>query len=142
MQSLQDDLDKEQSGKEAAEKRVQAWEAQLSEEYEKTRQAKAICKSLQESLSLNESEIAGLEKSEVALGAANKRAQQLEGLLAQVKNNQADQQVSISDVFFCMHVVRSMAAHGRSCRLASTCAQLLVSCGYTHCRACCKLVPY
>lgn len=107
MQYLQDD--KEQSGKEAAEKRVQAWEAQLSEEYEKTRQANATCKSLQERLRLKEiectglkkSEIAGLKKSEVALGAANKRAQQLEGLLAQVKNNQADQQVSISDVFFC-----------------------------------------
>ena len=137
MQSLQDDLNKVQSGKREAEERVQALEAQLSEECEKTRQANAICTSFQESLSLKETECAGLGKSEAALEVANKHVQQLEGMLAQVKRDQAEQQVRNFDVFRCMQIVYTMAGKGSlgvNLSMWTLCCVFEV-CG-THCRAC------
>ena len=83
-------------------------EAQLAEEREKTQQANATCKSLQESLSLKGNECAVLKKSEAALEAANKHAQQLEG--EEVRKDYADQKVSISGVYCSACIVHCTCA--------------------------------
>ena len=95
MGALQETVNSERSGKQAAEQRVQVLEAQLAQEATNSAQAKANCKIAEENLSSKNAECAGLkraqQKAEVSLQAVTWRADRLQSILTHPKQGQSQQ---------------------------------------------------
>lgn len=95
MGALQENVNSERSGKQAAEQRVQVLEAQLAQEATNSAQAKANCKVAKENLSSKNAECAGLkraqQRTEVSLQAVTWRADRLQSILTHPKQGQSQQ---------------------------------------------------